>query len=211
MLQVTGDFKTLYDGATAATLLAAETGMLVVDAAAIGGPMAASVVARLGGGRLLLVAPRSVATGGARIADDAAELAAQRWLTELQGSIPGVRPGQAGAHFLTKHSPARTTGELYKRAVYGFEPDGIVLGGVYKFKVNATRFFKYSDMKLALEKAMHTYTVTGQTGRAAIPVPFGRTIGEGFYRTTGQYGLSKQVMVYFNEYGLPITAFPILP
>ena len=135
---------------------------------------------------------------GAGIADDAAELAAQQSLTALQGSI------QSG-HFLTRHSPMMKLDDLYQRATQGILPDG-----TQSFKTNASRFLKYTDMEEAIDKAIRSYRAAGQSGEPVV-IDMLREIGEGYYRTSGIYGRTSKVVVYFDEFGQPITAFPLLP
>ncbi len=94
---------------------------------------------------------------------------------------------------------------------HGFESDGIALFGILKGKKPSTRFFHYADMRIAIEKARMEYAARGLTGQASIDVPFDDIIGEGYYRKSGQIGVSNTVRVFFDEFGLPVSAFPNLP
>ena len=133
------------------------------------------------------------------LAEEAAEAAAQRWLTRLQGSIKR-------GHFLTEHSPLKKLRDLYNRAVYGIKE-----GGVQSYKTNATRFFKYTDMKEAIGKATRSYKASGGTGQYSVTIDMVRNVGEGYYKTTGVYGVTSKVVVNFNKFGQVYTAFPKLP
>ena len=126
------------------------------------------------------------------------ELAAQQSLTTLQGSI-------RNGHFLTRHSPMVKLRDLYRRATEGITPEG-----VRSYKTNSTRFMKYTDMEEAINKAIRSYRASGQTGREEIVIDMLRDVGEGYYKGSGFYGRTRKVVVKFNEFGQPVTAFPRL-
>jgi RHS repeat-associated protein len=127
------------------------------------------------------------------------EILAQEYLTNLQGSI---RSG----HFLSRHSPMIDMDDLYRRATKGILPDG-----TQSFMTNSTRFFNYTHMKEAIEKATRSYRASGISGRYSVTIDMLEDVGEGYYKKTGEYSRARKVVVRFNEYGQPITAFPVLP
>jgi hypothetical protein len=114
------------------------------------------------------------------------ELNAQRWLTNLQGQSVGF--GKNGnvltGHFLTRHSPMSTWWDQAARAT-----------GVKA--VDGSRFYRYTDMMHAVDRAMRT----GQVGY--VEVAFEHVIGGGFYRYSkvGQlrFAESSLAHVYINE------------
>jgi hypothetical protein len=125
------------------------------------------------------------------------EIAAQEALTALQGSI------QKG-HFLTRHSPMIELPDLYRRATTGITPEGI-----QSYKTNATRFLIYTDMQAAIDRAIRAYRSGSHTDSAVVDMH--RVVGEGYYKGSGVYGRARTVVVHFNEYGQPVSAFPSLP
>ena len=63
----------------------------------------------------------------------------------------------------------------------------------------------------AINKATRAYRASGMKGKAEIVIDMLRDVGEGYYRGTGVYGRTRKVVVKFNEFGQPVTAFPLLP
>ena len=118
------------------------------------------------------------------------ELNAQRWLTNLQGGIPK-------GHFLTKHSPMTTWFDQAVRANTG------IINGEFGRAVNASRFYRYSDMMHAVDRAMRI----GQTST----IRFEHVIGGGFYKGSLRFAESSEALVRLNKFGLPYTAYPMLP
>lgn len=96
--------------------------------------------------------------------------------------------------------------DLYRRATQGITPKG-----VQSFKTNSTRFRKYTDMEEAIDKAIRSYRASGQTGQGSVVINMLRDVGEGYYKGSGIYGPTRVVVVHFNEFGQPVTAFPRLP
>ena len=66
-------------------------------------------------------------------------------------------------------------------------------------------------MQEAINKAIRSYRASGQTGRGSVVIDMLRDVGEGYYKGSGIYGRARKVIVRFDEFGQPYTAYPLLP
>jgi len=137
------------------------------------------------------------------------EAQAQWRLVQLNGQVPG-------AHFLARHSPDVPLEALKNRAMHGIDPwtGKVVMYSGRPALVDSTRFTSYEAMEEAIAKAQQAFRAKYPSGvapnRVRIKLDMCRPVGEGFAQGTGEYkaGLSF-VEVRLDEYGRPITAFPL--
>ena len=150
-------------------------------------------------------ASRTVAPAAKDLAQDQAELAAQRVLTDVQGGIQG-------GHFLSNHSPLVSPQELINRATQGVMP----ATGEVAYATTASRFYRYSDMLEVMTRATNHWDqglvkAAYRGGRLIgyeTTVPMLQEIGEGYTKTAANRFTSSTATVYFNLFGEVVSMFP---
>jgi hypothetical protein len=66
-------------------------------------------------------------------------------------------------------------------------------------------------MKQAIHKAMQVRQLRGDKKPLVVRMDMLREVGEGFYKGTDIYRRAWKVIVVFDQFGQPITAYPELP
>jgi hypothetical protein len=118
-------------------------------------------------------------------------------LKKLEDSI-------SGAHFVSRHGPQTTLGQQKLRAEYGILPEN---PSKVTYSTDSARWMSSIDMYEGLQKAKSKNALTGDP---EVYIEFDTIIGEGYLKGGEVYATTNVALFKFDEYGNPITFYPVL-